>query len=209
MLYLDGRAFCQLAVALTLFVGRREDQAVRPYKNWVMRCWRGCLSELELGADYLQTARPMPLATAIPKRQNPTVSCLIKIQNCFIFLVPSCLSYPGKEAVKRMFYGFSWAQFQMIRSVARFLCAVGWAFYWPPRAQYNRPPRCWFLRGESWLLVRESSAEVRYTLQSADCERPRPARRWHTSLWPNWTTGAVHIASSAQDQSSRGGLYRP
>ena len=52
---------------------------------------------LERGADCLR----MVLLTPLP-HQNPTISCLIKIQNGFNFVVPACPGCPGKEAVDCM-----------------------------------------------------------------------------------------------------------
>ena len=52
-------------------------KGIRPVKNWVLGCWRGCL---EQGADlHMAQLFPLPL----------TVSCLSKIQIYFTFLVPA------------------------------------------------------------------------------------------------------------------------
>jgi len=55
--------------ALTLLVGRQEEEHPA-CKNWVMRCWRGCLS----WARCRLFARGPSDATA---SQNPIISCLI------------------------------------------------------------------------------------------------------------------------------------
>jgi len=58
--------------------------AGRACKNWVVRCWRGCL---ERGADWhMAQLMPLPL----------TVSFFSKIQIGFTFLVPAHLGSPGK-----------------------------------------------------------------------------------------------------------------
>ena len=53
--------------ALTLLVGCQEEHPA--CKNWVMRCWCGCL---EQGADILHMVQLMLLPS-----QNPFISCLI------------------------------------------------------------------------------------------------------------------------------------
>ena len=65
-------------------------KGIRPVKNWVVRCWRGCL---EWGAD-LHMAQVMPLPL--------TVSCSSKIQIGFTFLVPAHLDSPGQRAIKQV-----------------------------------------------------------------------------------------------------------
>jgi len=78
--------------ALTLLVGRQEGHP-KPVKNWVMGCWHGYLSCLELGADlHMAQLILLPL----------TVSCFSKIQIGFTFLVPAHPGSPGKRAVKRV-----------------------------------------------------------------------------------------------------------
>ena len=68
--------------ALTLLVGRQE--------GW----WgAGVVICLELGAD-LHAAQLMPLPL--------TISCFIKIQTGFTFLVPAHPGSPGKRAIKRV-----------------------------------------------------------------------------------------------------------
>ena len=67
-------------------------KGIRPVKNWVVGCWRGCL---ELGAD-LHMAQQMPL----PR----TVTCFSKIQIGCTFLVPAHPGSPGKRAVTRVCY---------------------------------------------------------------------------------------------------------
>ena len=65
--------------ASTLFVGPQEGHPA--CKNWVVGCWRGCLS----GARCRQLM-PLPL----------TVSHFSKIQICFFLLVPAHPDSPGK-----------------------------------------------------------------------------------------------------------------
>jgi len=50
---------------------------------------------LERGANNLHMVQPMP--------GHPVISCLIKIQNGFVFLVPAYPVCPRKVTVKRMF----------------------------------------------------------------------------------------------------------
>ena len=50
---------------------------------------------LEKGADCSHMAKLMPLPSP-----NPVISCLIKIQTGFTFLVPAYPGCPEKEAVK-------------------------------------------------------------------------------------------------------------
>ena len=66
-------------------------KSIRPVKNWVVRCWHGCLSGVRCRLAY---ARLMPLPL--------TVSCFSKIQIGFTFLVPAHPGNPGKRAVKRV-----------------------------------------------------------------------------------------------------------
>ena len=58
---------------------------------WVVRCWLGYLSGARCRLAYAQLM-PLPL----------TVSCFIKIQIGFTFLVPAHPGSPGKRAVKRV-----------------------------------------------------------------------------------------------------------
>jgi len=66
--------------------GRKD---IRPVKNRVVGCWRGCLSETRCRLAYAQLM-PLPL----------TVSCFSKIQIGFTFLVPAQPGSPRKRAVK-------------------------------------------------------------------------------------------------------------
>jgi len=73
---------------LTLLVGWQEGHPACKKQEW----WgTGMVVCLELGAD-LHMAQLMPLPL--------TVSCSIKIQIGFTFLVPAYSGCPGKEAVK-------------------------------------------------------------------------------------------------------------
>jgi len=75
---------------LTLLVGRQEGHPACKKTEW----WGvGVVICLERGAD-LHTARLMPLPL--------TVSCSVKIQIGFAFLVPALLSSPRKMSVKRV-----------------------------------------------------------------------------------------------------------
>ena len=75
---------------LTLLVGRQEGHPVCKKTEW----WGvGVVICQERGAD-LHTAQLMPLPL--------TVSCCIKIQIGFAFLVPALLSSPRKMSVKRV-----------------------------------------------------------------------------------------------------------
>ena len=65
-------------------------KSIRPVKNWVVGCWHGYLSGVRCKLAYGQLIS-LPL----------TVSCFIKIQIGFTFLVPAHLGSPGKRAVKR------------------------------------------------------------------------------------------------------------
>ena len=56
-----------------------------------------CMMVREQGADSLHMVQPMPVLS-----QNLFISCLIKIQNSFIFLVLAYPFNPGKEAIKRV-----------------------------------------------------------------------------------------------------------
>ena len=67
-----------------------DRKGIRPVKNWVVRCCRGCL---ECSAD-LHMAQLMPLPL--------TVSCFNKIQIGFTFLVPAHPDSPGHRAIKRV-----------------------------------------------------------------------------------------------------------
>ena len=71
------------------WLGGMKD--IRPVKNWLVGCWRGC--RLEQGAD-LHMAQLMPLPLI--------VSCFSKIQIGFTFLVSAHLGSPGQRAVKRL-----------------------------------------------------------------------------------------------------------
>ena len=74
--------------ALTLLVGRQEGHPACKKTEW----WgAGMVICLEQGAD-LHMAQPMPLPL--------TVSCFIKIQIGFTFLVLAHPGSPGKRAVK-------------------------------------------------------------------------------------------------------------
>jgi len=66
-------------------------KGVRPVKIWVVGCWHGYF--LERGAD-LHMAQLMPLPL--------TISCFIKIQIGFTFLVPADPGSPGQRAVERV-----------------------------------------------------------------------------------------------------------
>ena len=83
-----GGVVNDLPVLWRCWLGGRNG--IRPVKNWVVGCWRGCL---ERGAD-LHMAQLMPLPL--------TVSCFSKIQIGFAFLVLAHLGSPGKMAVKRV-----------------------------------------------------------------------------------------------------------
>ena len=76
--------------ALTLLVGRQEGHPACKKTEW----WgAGVVICLEQGAD-LHMAQQMPLPL--------TVSCFIKIQIGFTFLVPAYPGSPGQRAVKRV-----------------------------------------------------------------------------------------------------------
>jgi len=76
--------------ALLLLVGRQQEHLACKKTEW----WgAGMVICLERGAD-LHMAQLMPL----PR----TVSCFIKVQVGFIFLVPAHLGSPGQRAVKRV-----------------------------------------------------------------------------------------------------------
>ena len=76
--------------ALTLLVGRQEGHPACKKLEW----WgAGVVICLERGAD-LHTAQLMPLPL--------TVTCFIKIQTGFAFLVPAHLGSPPQRAVKRV-----------------------------------------------------------------------------------------------------------
>jgi len=75
---------------LTLLVGRQEGHPACKKTEW----WgAGVVICLERGAD-LHIAQLMPLPL--------TVSCSIKIQIGFTFLVPAHPGSPGQRAVKRV-----------------------------------------------------------------------------------------------------------
>ena len=108
------------------WLGSRKG--IRPVKNWVVGCWRGIC--LELGAD-LHAAQLMPLPL--------TISCFIKIQTGFTFLVPAHLGSPGQRAVKWVcvLHCYSvglcvcWSQLWTLwkwlnRSRDRLGCELGW-----------------------------------------------------------------------------------
>jgi len=84
-----GCIACTIAFsALTLLVGRQEGHPACKKTEW----WgAGVVVCLERGAD-LHTAQLMPLPL--------TISCFIKIQTGFTFLVPAHLGSPGQRAVK-------------------------------------------------------------------------------------------------------------
>ena len=70
-------------------------KGIRPVKNWVLGCWRGCL---EQDADlHMAQLFPLPL----------TVSCLSKIQIYFTFLVPAHPGSPGKGPLSEYVCMFS------------------------------------------------------------------------------------------------------
>jgi len=78
--------------ALTVLVGRQEGHPACKKLKW----WgAGVVICLEQGAD-LHMARLMPLSLM------SLVSCFIKIQIGFAFLVPAHPGSPGKRAVKRV-----------------------------------------------------------------------------------------------------------
>ena len=56
--------------------------------------WSSVRSKVQIGLHMVQLM-PLPSPKAI-------ISCLIKIQTCFAFLVPACPGCPGKEAVERV-----------------------------------------------------------------------------------------------------------
>ena len=63
-------------------------KGIRPVKNWVVGCWRGCL---ERGTDlHMAQLLPLPL----------TVSGFSKIQIGFTYLVPTHPGSRGQRAVK-------------------------------------------------------------------------------------------------------------
>ena len=66
-------------------------KGIWPVKNWVVRCWRGYLSEARCRLAYAQLMT-LPL----------TVSCFSKIQIGFTFLVPAHQGSPRKRDVKRV-----------------------------------------------------------------------------------------------------------
>ena len=75
---------------MTLLVARQEGHPAGNKTEW----WgAGVVICLERGAD-LHMAQLMPLPL--------TVSCSIKIQICFTFLVPAHPGNPGQRAVKRV-----------------------------------------------------------------------------------------------------------
>jgi len=77
---------------LQCLTGRQEKHPT--CKNWVMRCWCGYLS----GARCRLSAYDQAHATV---SKNPIISCLIKIQTGFTFvigfMVPAYPGYPGKR----------------------------------------------------------------------------------------------------------------
>ena len=75
--------------SLTLLVGQQEGHPACKKTEW----WgAGVVICLEWGADlYVAQLMPLPL----------TVSCFIKIQIGFTFLVPAYPGSPGQRAVKR------------------------------------------------------------------------------------------------------------
>ena len=92
---------CKLLLPSVLWHGwLGVRKSIRPVKNWVMRWQCGVVVSLERGADCLHMVQLMPLH---PK--TPIISCLIKIQSGFTFLVPAYPGSPGKQAVKRMWCG--------------------------------------------------------------------------------------------------------
>ena len=79
--------------ALTLLVGPQEEHPV--CENFVIRCWRGYLSEAR--------CKPFPYGPADATATcHPIISCFIKIQIGFTRLVQAYPDCAGKEAVKRM-----------------------------------------------------------------------------------------------------------
>ena len=75
---------------MTLLVARQEGHPAGKKTEW----WgAGVVICLEQGAD-LHMAQLMPLPL--------TVSCSIKTQICFTFLVPAHPGSPGQRAVKRV-----------------------------------------------------------------------------------------------------------
>jgi len=71
-----------------LLVGWQEGHLA--CKNWVVGCWRGCLSGARCRPVYMAQLMPMPLI----------VSCFSKIQIGFTFLVPAHPGSPGQRAIK-------------------------------------------------------------------------------------------------------------
>jgi len=77
--------------ALTLLFGRQEEHLA--CKNWVMRCWRGYLSEVRCRWFAYGPAN----ATA-------TLSSLASLKSRLVsFLLPAHPGCPGKESVKWLF----------------------------------------------------------------------------------------------------------
>jgi len=79
---------------LSHLVGHQEEHPA--CKNRVMRCWRGYLS----GASDLHVIQLMPLP--------PIISCFVKNDNGFTFLVPAYPGCPIKEAIKWLFVCPKW-----------------------------------------------------------------------------------------------------
>jgi len=77
--------------ALTLSVGRQEEHLA--CKNWVIRCWHGCVSsEVQMVCIWCSWCHC-----------HPVISCFVKtfiIQIVLAFLVPAYRGCRGKEAVE-------------------------------------------------------------------------------------------------------------
>jgi len=83
--------YSRASVLLHCWLGGRKS--IQPVKSWVMTCWYGYLFGVK--CTVLHVVQLMPL--------SPIISCFIKIQNGFSFLVPACPGCPGKEAANQQY----------------------------------------------------------------------------------------------------------
>ena len=78
--------------ALTLFVGRQEEHPACKKMSDEMVVWLYVWSEVKMIYIWFSWCHC-----------HITISCFIKTQNGFSFLLLACQGWPGKEAIKRVF----------------------------------------------------------------------------------------------------------
>ena len=135
---------------------------IRPVKNWVVGCWRGCL---ERGAD-LHMAQLMPLPL--------TVSCFSIIQIGFTFLLPAHLGSPGQRAI---IYVCVWhSYFSKIVSYSQYVHLFNGPFSGTTRvSQYQKGKTNLDFaeaRDSEWQWHQLGHVQVCTSLQTEPCQHP-------------------------------------